>query len=166
MKRLATLMMAGLVLAGCKKLTDTTPDPDEKVKMINTKGNLSVGSPTGTGFGAQQAVRKAAARPVNFNDLKQLQIFIVQAETENGQVPNANDIMQIVGQAGSIVKAINDGVIILTNNTQREGIWAYTQWPQRGDNHYVVKASGVEDMAPGQLAQALHAQGTTPKLAQ
>jgi len=166
MKRLATLMMAGLVLAGCKKLTDTTPDPDEKVKLFNTKGNQSVGSPTGTTFGAQQAVRKAPARTINFNDLKQLQIFIVQAETENGQVPNAQDIMQIVGQAGPIVKSINDGIIILTNNTQREGIWAYTQWPQRGGNHYVVKAGGVEDMAPAQLAQALQAQGTTPKLAQ
>jgi type II secretory pathway pseudopilin PulG len=164
MKRLATLMMAGLVLAGCKKLTDTTPDPDEKPQIIpKGTGNLSVGNGSG---GASQAVRKAAARTANDAQLNQLHLFISQAYSLNDRVPNANEIMQEIRTDGQLVALIKEEVIILTNNTQPEGIWAYTQWPQRNANHYIVTRSGRQEMSPADLRQALQAQGTTPKLSQ
>jgi hypothetical protein len=108
----------------------------------------------------------AAARTANDAQLNQLYTYIniaMTADTDQ-RVPNAEQIMQEIRQDGKLVALIKDEVIILTNNTNRDGIWAYTKWPQRAGNHYIITSQGRGDMAPAQLAQALQAQGTTPKL--
>jgi hypothetical protein len=166
MKRLAILLTACLALGGCKKAMkdiedDTKVGKDEQPRIVpKGTGNLSVQG----GEGATQATRKASARTTNFNNLSQLQKMIVAAEIENGRMPSAQDIREALRQAGQILAAVDDGIIILTDSTDRGGIWAYTQWPQRGGDHYAVKAAGVEPMSPDALAQALQAQGSEVKL--
>lgn len=161
MKRLA-ILLACLALAGCKKAMskleeDTQLGKDEKVKLVNRQGDLTVGG----GGGAVQAVRKAAARTINFNDLDQIHKLIYAAEIANGSIPNAQQILQDIRQAANKLAAgIDEGIIILTNNTQREGILAYTQWPQRANEHYVIRLSGVTSMARSDLETALRNQGT------
>jgi hypothetical protein len=142
---------------GCSSSGTTA---EEKPNIIpGGKGNLS-------GGGALGGPRNAAARTVNDIQLSQLHKYISIAMTADAdqRVPNAEQIMQEIRQDGKLVGLIKDEVIILTNNTSPQGIWAYTKWPQRGGNHYIITSAGRADMSPAQLQQALQAQGTTAKL--
>lgn len=157
MKRLAMLALVFASPLGCSS-SGTTAEENPKV-IPGGQGNLS-------GGGALGGPRNAAARTVNDVQLSELHKYINIAMTAepDQRVPDANQIMQEIRQDGKLVKLIQDEVIILTNNTNPQGIWAYTKWPQRGGNHYVITASGRGDMAPAQLAQALQAQGSVVKL--
>lgn len=161
MKRLVLLTLVLVSPMGCKKALDTTPGKDENPKVIpGGKGDLTGGG------GAIQGPRKAVARTVNFNNLDQMHkiIFATIQEDPDARIPDANRIMQEIRQSGQLVAMINDEILILTNTSRPEGIIAYTKWPQRAGNHYVILASGVLDMDPAQLKQTLEAQGTVAKL--
>ena len=161
MKRLVLLLVVLVSPLGCKKALDTTPGKDENPQVIpGGKGNLTGGGD------AVQGPRNSVARTVNFNNLDQMYKIIfaaIQADTD-ARIPDANQIMQEIKQSGQLVKMITDEILILTNNTMPQAIIGYTKWPQRAGNHYVITSSGVVDMAPAQLIQALQAQGTPAKI--
>jgi hypothetical protein len=171
MKRLAILLPLFALTLGCqkgtgKKADDDKPGTNDKPNIVgNGAGNLSVGG-GGGGGGAAQAVRKAAARTVNENELKQLQLFISTAMTEDPsqKPPSADQIKDLIKQDGKLVALIKEEVIILTNSQNPSGIWAYTKWPQKAGKHYVVMASGVPEKTPDELTEALKAQGNDVKL--
>ncbi len=160
MKRLALLLIVLVSPLGCKKALDTTPGKDENPKVIpGGKGDLSGGA-------GIQAPRNAAARIANDNELTQLNLAIqtAWAADTNMNVPDANQIMQEIRQYGKVVAMIQQEIVILTNCTNKDGIWAYTKWPQRGGNHYAIIAQGRIEVSPAQLKQALQAQGSQVKL--
>jgi hypothetical protein len=168
MKRLAILLPLFALALGCKK--DTAENAGDEKSSTNDKPNI-VGKGTGDlsvggGGGAVQAVRKAAARTVNDNELNNLRQFIALAiaEDPNQKPPSAEQIKELVKQDGKLVALIKDEVIILTNSQKPDGIWAYTKWPQRAGKHYVITAVGREEKTPAELTEALKAQGTEAKL--
>lgn len=160
MKRLVLLLLVLVSPVGCKKALDTTPGKDENPKVIPSgTGDLS-------GGGGIQAPRNAAARIANDIEINQLYTAINTAWTldTDMNVPNANQIMQEIRQYGKVVAMIQQEIVILTNCTNKDGIWAYTKWPQRNGNHYAIISSGRVEVAPAQLKQALEAQGSLVKL--
>jgi hypothetical protein len=160
MKRLALLLLVLVSPLGCKKALDTTPGPDEKVKVIPSgAGDLS-------GGGAIQAPRNTAARIANTSNLDQMHKLIYAAiqEDTDERIPDAKQVMQIIRQFGPAVKMVNEEILILTNNTTPQGIIAYTKWPQRAGNHFIITKSGWTDITPAKLAADLKAQGSVVKL--
>ena len=163
MIRLLILALLFVTPFGCKKAFDTTVGSDETPKIIPSGvGNLSGGG----GGGAVQDVRKAAARTVNDHNLDQMYKMIFDAMTSdpNGKVPNAEQIKEEIRQAGPIAAMVKDGIVILTNTQNKDGVWAYTKWPQRGGKHYVITGAGRGEMTPDDLTKALQAQGSTVTL--
>ena len=77
------------------------------------------------GFGAVQAVRKAGLRTINLNEMKQLGLSVMQAADDFGKMPTAAEIKQMVQQDKTLAGMIADGTLILTNTTNRGGLWAY-----------------------------------------
>jgi hypothetical protein len=167
MKRLAILFVLFVLPLGCKKAMDKISDdaklqPDEKPQII-PKGGGDLTSGSG---GATQGVRNAAARTVNDVALKNLHDAISISESVDGAMPTADAIKKdkAVTQDKQLVGLINDEVIILTGAKNKDGIWAYTQWPQRAGEHYIIKASGRDSMPAAELEKALKAQGSPVKL--
>ena len=161
MTRLAILLALFVSPLGCNKLTNTTPGPEEKVKFLPGPGDMSGGG------GAVQGTRMAAQRTVNDNDLNQFQLIISQAISGEAdqRMPSADEIKDLIKQEGKLMKTINDEVIILTDTRKKDGIWAYTAWPQRGGKHYVLTIQGRGEMFPPDLKKALEAQGSPDKIA-
>lgn len=138
-------------------------DPTES-KLVNTKGNLTVKG----GEGGIRAPLLAAARTVNLAELKDLHLAIFQAITlDPGETPpDLAEVQQMVRQNHKLQKLVADGVVILTGSREKSGIFAYTQWPQRGGRHYVVVKEGVVEMEPNALQKQLESQGSVVKLSQ
>ncbi len=165
MIRLAFLAPLFMLSLSCQKADEKKSNGDVPPNIVpKGGGDLSVGG--GGGGGAAQAVRKAAARTVNDVELDQLKLMIVTAMTEdpNQNPPSADQIKEAARQNGKLAALIKDEVIILTNSQKRDGIWAYTKWPQRAGKHYVITASGRDEKTPDELATALKAQGSEVKL--
>lgn len=166
MKRLTLLALLVLAPLGCKKALDkigddAKPGENEQPRVVpKGTGDLSGGG------GATQSVRKAAARTVNDHYLSQLHQMIVATMTEDvdGRVPDANRIMEEIKNVGPLNNMVKDEIVILTNNRDPQGIWAYTKWPQRAGKHYVITASGRGEMSPAELTRALETQRSTVKL--
>jgi hypothetical protein len=160
MKRLPLLLMMLVSPLGCKKALDTTPGPEEKVQVIpGGAGDLSGGA-------GIQAPRNAAARIANTSNLDQMHKLIfaeIQGDPDE-RIPDAKQIMQIIRQFGPALKMVNEEILILTNNTTPQGIIAYTKWPQRAGNHFIITKSGWTDIAPAKLAADLKAQGSVVKM--
>jgi len=131
-------------------------------KIVGTKGNLSVKG--GEGFGAPRA---AAGRVLNQAELKDLHLGIFQSmQLDPGEnPPGLEEVKQIVQQNSKMQKLVADEVVILTGSREKTGVFAYTQYPQRGGRHYVVTRSGVEEMEPAELKPRLEAQQSPIKMA-
>jgi hypothetical protein len=180
---LVLVLVLGLVpVGGCKKAMnklskDTEVQSHEKFKstqhwLTDQKGagnQPAVHAPTGvvvnTGGGggsggAAQAVRQAAVRTVNRNELNNIRLFIDTASAV-GQMPTRQEIMQSLQRdAQATYKLVEEGVIILTGTRSRENIWAYTYNPQTAaGEHLVVTASGIEQITTQRLTQMLKQQG-------
>jgi hypothetical protein len=110
--------------------------------------------------GAAQAVRKAATRAVNQNELNNIRTFIEAASVASGQMPPAQETVQsLQREAPATYKQIAEGAIVITGTRQREGIWAYTTDPQSTTGeHLIVTKDGVGRMMPDQLRQMLTQQ--------
>lgn len=171
---LAVAMTVALVGCGQKaknQPADTGAPPDPKhVSSVggsnpvnpNQSGNL-----TGTGGqGAIQSTRTAAARTVNMVQLKQLHLSMFQTWQLDNRVQTANEVMQEARQNPQLLPLLTEEVIILTRTTRGDGVWAYTQYPQRSGSHYVVTQQGVVEMAPDDLKNRLQQQMSPVKLAQ
>lgn len=77
------------------------------------------------GFGAAQAVRKAGLRTISLNEMKGLGLTVTQLADDLAKMPTAAEIKQGVQQDKTLSGMIADGSIILTNTTNRGGLWAY-----------------------------------------
>jgi hypothetical protein len=167
----AMMMVAAL---GCGKKPekkdagpDTTPPP--QVGSIGVPGPAPAPAPTpgvlpsggagggvvlnpqgavggGGGGGAVQAVRKAAKRPVDLNDLKQIQLFIDTASGASGTMPTVKETYAAIKQeAPKIAAMIDEGAIVLNPARTREDVWAYQAAALEFEG-WVLTSSGVEKM--------------------
>lgn len=169
----AVLMTAAL---GCKKEKkeankggpDITPPAATYVSSVggnnpvnpNQSGNLSV---TG-GQGAIQSPRMAAARTVNDVQLQQLHLSMSQTFLLDNRVPDINEIMQEARQNSQLFPLLKEEVIILTGTKDGNAVWAYTQYPQRNGNHYVIVSSGRVEMSPEDLRKRLEQERAPIKM--
>src|SRR5205823_13402597 len=126
----------------------------------NQQGNLTV---TG-GQGAIQSPRMAAARLVNQEQLKQLHLSMFQTWSLDNRVPTAAEVMQEARQNSQLLPLLKEEVIILTGTNQADGVWAYSQYPQRAGDHYVVTRQGVEQMSPDELRKRREQQKSPIKM--
>jgi hypothetical protein len=169
--RTIAILLAFVLLTGCKKSkpTHADSDPPKHVSTVggptgpNQNGNLSV-SGSGSGFGAPQAVRKAGARIANKIELDQLRLSLAQSWLIDNHLPTPAEIMKEYQQNPQVSPLLKEEVVILTGATRGDQIWAYTQYPQQGGEHFVVTNQGVENMAPEVLRARLEQEKAPIKL--
>ncbi len=126
----------------------------------NQSGNLTVKG----GEGAIQSPRMAAARTINNAQMKQLHLSMFQTFQLDNRVPDVNEIMQEAKQNRQLLPLLTEEVVILTGTKNGEGVWAYSQYPQRNGNHYVVTQQGVNEMSPDDLKARLEEQMSIVKM--
>jgi hypothetical protein len=166
--RTVAILLAFVLGAGCKKSKPTHADTDapKHVSTVggptgpNQNGNLTV---TG-GQGAIQAPRMAAARLANNAQLRDLHLSLSQSFLIDNTLPKPDEIMKEAQRNPQLYPLLKEEVVILTGATRGDQIWAYTQYPQRAGEHYVVTQQGVEQMSPDDLRKRLEAQGAPIKL--
>jgi hypothetical protein len=183
MQRLLYCALLLALLPGCKRALnklseDTQVKPNEKFTttkawLTEQKGpgqNPEVHAPTGVVInpgmsggsgGAVQAVRKAAVRTVNFNEMDTLRKFIVIAADAIGQMPTKQEIEQaLMRDAPKTYDLVRENVIVLTGTRSRDAIWAYTYEAQRVDGrHMVIRNAQIEEVPRAELVQMLQQQG-------
>ncbi len=74
------------------------------------------------------ASAQAVKRTVTQNELKNLQIYMEFASADSGKLPDKEAIMASLKMekgAANLVKAIEEGVLVLTGTNSREEVWAY-----------------------------------------
>lgn len=165
MRNLLLLALALVLLAGCKKASNKA-NPSK----TNSSGEgMSVHAPTGVVInpglggggsgGAAQAVRKAAARAVSQNELRNIHLYIENASL-SGQMPSAPEITQaLMREAPATYKLIQEGAIVLTGTRSRESVWAYTKEAQSTTGeHLMVSNNGVGRITPQELNARLSQQ--------
>jgi hypothetical protein len=168
-----------LAVVGCgkgpvkEKGGDTTPPPpasDPKFvssaggsnpAIPNQNGNLTVKGGEGV-----QSPRMAAARTINNAQMKQLHLGIFQTWQLDNAMPGINEIMVDVKQNRQLLPLIQEEVVILTGTKLGNGVWAYSQYPQRNGNHYVVVSEGVVEMSPADLKSRLTQEKSPIKMSQ
>lgn len=172
------LVMVAATAAGCGKKAaknnqpDSTPPPattglppvvttGTNPVAPNQAGNLTV---TG-GQGAIQSPRMAAARTVNDVQLKNLHLSMFQTWQLDNRVPSVDEVMKEARQNAQLYPLLKEGVVILTGTNRGDGVWAYTQYPQRNGNHYVIVQQGRVEMSPDELRMRLEQQMSPVKLA-
>ena len=126
----------------------------------NQSGNLTVKG----GEGAIQSPRMAAARTINNAQMKQLHLSMFQTFQLDNRVPDVNEIMQEAKQNRQLLPLLTEEVVILTGTKNGDGVWAYSQYPQRNGNHYVVTQQGVNEMSPDDLKARLEEQMSIVKM--
>ncbi len=153
---LAVCVGAGLG-AGCKKAVDKLES--QATKTSDTAPAASAGPYSDGGnpsvSGAAQGVRKAADRVVTDNELKQLHLFILNAQDpESGRLPDSTVTYGVIYKEDrKLYNLIKDGLVVLTPNPTPDGAWAYVkEAPTTGG--FVVTRQGVETMTAAQF-QAL-----------
>lgn len=161
-----TVFVAALVLlpAGCHKGQSTAPvaptnlGPPPKQVAGSTPPPAAGGGAGGGGGGAVQAVRGAVQRAVTMHEMNNLRLFIDNASVASGRMPSREEIFASAKQGDpKLAQFLQDGSIILTGATTREGVWAYEKdAPTRGG--LVVTASGVERLSPDELRQRMGGQ--------
>ena len=125
----------------------------------NQSGNLTVKGGEGV-----QSPRMAAARTINNAQMKQLHLSMFQTFQLDNRVPDVNEIMQEAKQNRQLLPLLSEEVVILTGTKNGDGVWAYSQYPQRNGNHYVVTQQGVNEMSPDDLKTRLEQQMSTVKM--
>ena len=126
----------------------------------NQSGNLSV---TG-GQGAIQSPRMAAARTINNAQLRDLHLNMSQTFLLDNRVPSIDEITNEAKKNSQLYPLIRDEVIILTGTNRGDGVWAYSRFPQRANEHYVITSEGVIQMAPEALRKRLEQQMSPIKM--
>ncbi|WP_157369432.1 hypothetical protein [Zavarzinella formosa] len=152
---LSVCVFAGLS-AGCKKAMDkiesAATTPSSSSPAPSSSGPYSGGG-NPTVLGATQAVRGAADRTVTLNELNNLKLFMYNAYSANGQVPDSRTTFDLLKEDQKLYNLVKDGLVVLVSNPTPEGVWAYVkEAPTTGG--FVVTQQGVERMTPQQF-QAL-----------
>ena len=125
----------------------------------NQSGNLTVKGGEGV-----QSPRMAAARTINKAQMKQLHLSMFQTFQPDNRVPDVNEIMQEAKQNRQLLTLLTEEVVILTGTKNGDGVWAYSQYPQRNGNHYVVTQQGANEMSPADLKARLEQQMSVVKM--
>lgn len=147
----AAFLMA-LAPGGCKKAMDKL----ESSATTPAKNSASPGPYSGGGNptvdGATQAVRGAVERTVTQAELKSLHLFIYNAYSVEGRVPDSTTTYNVIYKEDQkLYNLIKDGFVVLVPNPTPEGVWAYVrEVPERGG--MVVVQQGVETMTPQKFA--------------
>jgi hypothetical protein len=149
-----------LLPAGCRKgpstapVAPTNPGPPPK----QAAGPTPPPAAGGGGGGAVQAVRGAVQRAVTLHEMNNLRVFIDTASGASGRMPSREEIFASVKQGDpKLAHFLQEGAIILTGATTREGVWAYEKdAPVRGG--LAVTATGVERLSPDELRQRMGGQ--------
>lgn len=109
----------------------------------------------GGGAGAVQAVRGAAKKTVDANDLKMIHTFIEYASGASGRMPSAETTRAALKQeAPEIERKIYEGLIVLNPAKNREEIWAYEAKALESSG-WVATNNGVETMDAATLMRRL-----------
>ncbi|MBX3398769.1 MAG: hypothetical protein KF873_08520 [Gemmataceae bacterium] len=109
----------------------------------------------GGGAGAVQAVRGAAKKTVDANDLKMIHTFIEYASGASGRMPSAETTRAALKQeAPEIERKIYEGLIVLNPAKNREEIWAYEAKALESSG-WVATNNGVETMDAATLKRRL-----------
>lgn len=109
----------------------------------------------GGGGGATQAVRGAAKKTVDANDLKMIHTFIEYASGASGRMPSAETTRSALKQeAPEIERKIYEGLIVLNPAKNREEIWAYEAKALESSG-WVATNNGVETMDSATLKRRL-----------
>jgi hypothetical protein len=148
MRQLTLLACSALLIIGCNK---GPKEPEAKPQKVNV---YDVGNGSG---GTVQSVRAAPARTVKQNDMHNLHIFIENASSATGQMPDGNAIRQALQsdrEMGNILALIDDGSIVLTGINQREGVWAYEKLALT-EGGIVLTNNGVERLTAAELKARL-----------
>jgi hypothetical protein len=127
----------------------------------NQNGNLTVKGGEGV-----QSPRMAAARTINKVQMTQLHLSMSQAYLLDNTVPSANEVMAEAKQNRQLLPLLQEEVVILTGTKLGNGVWAYSQYPQRNGNHFMVTAQGVEDISPADLKYRLTQEKSPIKMSQ
>lgn len=121
------------VAGGCNKKKSDDPGPYS-------------GGENPTGMGAVQAVRGAVNRTVTSAELHDLHIFMTYAKGNLGRVPTKQETWEALTKPDGnpkLSKMIQDGLVILVDNPQDEGLWAYAkEAPTQGG--MILTHTGVE----------------------
>jgi hypothetical protein len=145
MTRLAILMLIIASPLGCQN--NTSSDSPKGVADRNNN----------PGGGVVQSVRGAPGHLLNANDLRNLHLFLESASAETGQLPDKQTIIaNLKGDrdAAKLVKAIEDGYIVLTGNRQRESIWAYEKNADTNGG-WVVSNMGPDKLSAAEVKKRL-----------
>lgn len=152
MRCFAIIAACVLALAGCKKKPKPAePDPAPAQKgdglppekaapsggggnggIIAAGGGIGVVNPQaalggGGGGGAAMAVRKAAVRTTDLNEMKSLGEFIELMRDDVGRMPTRERILTDLRQGSpKLFSMISEGSIILTGTTEGGGLWAFS----------------------------------------
>ena len=131
MARLMTLLlvatltgMAGLSVAafGCKKPKPAAPTSSPATAPAEVAGNTNY-DPNNGMLGN---VRNAAKRLASLQDFNTLHFYIYQYELDNRKMPDEKTIRNTLAtDAPNVLKAIDDGSIILCWTADPKGMWAY-----------------------------------------
>ncbi len=169
MRAFGILTVLCIFAVGCKKQPKSTEPDTPPPKYVssgggpvaaNQNGNLTVSG----GQGAIQAPRMAAARTVNNAQLRDLHLSMSQSYLIDNKVPTVNEIMQEAQRNSQLLPLLKEEVVILTGATRGDQVWAYTQYPQRAGEHYVITSTGVEQLSPDDLRKRLEQQGAPIKM--
>ena len=106
----------------------------------------------------------AAARTVNNAQLRDLHLSLSQSWLIDNHLPTVDEIMKGAEQNSQLMPLLKEEVVILTGATRGDQVWAYTKYPQRAGDHYVITSQGVEQMNPDDLRKRLEQQGAPIKM--
>jgi hypothetical protein len=166
-------VFAVAVAAGCKKKPkdtsgDTPPPPAPPTPYVSSGGSPVAPNQQGNltgGQGAIQGPRTAAAREANHAQVRDLHLSMLQSFLLDNRLPSINEIMQEAQRNSQLLPLLKGEVIILTGATGGgDQVWAYTQYPQKAGEHYVITQAGVDQMSPEVLRKRLEAQSAPVKL--
>ncbi len=117
------VVMLVAAVAGCKKVpqpTDATPSPTFKVDDRNTNYR-----PDQSGL---RNSKRAGERLAQQTQMDQLGTIMFAIELQDNKMPTVDGVkadLKANPDARDLLKLIDDGVIILTGTTDRQGMWAY-----------------------------------------
>lgn len=127
----------------------------------NQSGNLTVKGGEGV-----QSPRMAAARTINKVQMTQLHLSMFQTFQLDNRVPDVNEIMAEAKQNRQLLPLLTEEVVILTGTKLGDGVWAYSQYPQRSGNHFMITQQGVSDVSPADLRARLAQEKSPIKMSQ
>lgn len=105
--------------------------------------------------GLVEKVHNKVKETINAQELHGLQEYIAYHEVEFNRMPTKDEIKAFAKKENPrLSKLLEDGTLVLTGTTKRDGVWAYEKdAPTKGG--WAITASGESIMTPEELNQKL-----------